>query len=240
MTTKTDDIKLPEPAFTLRWHGEDARYTASSPNIETTDCYTADQVRAVVEANQQSRMPSDEKLPNLFREALSWGRTYGRTVSAQQWDELRDDQVTQLLSRYGSSQPTIPASAAQAQHCPTDVCEAAKDDGVLCADDECDRENGVRPAAAQAQPQCQTCGGTGVIGGPSYSDPGEGGERCQDCQDHKDAQRWRAYRAEWFSIATLRSDDPVRCALRAMLFANDLQTLDDAADQLVAARAAME
>lgn len=27
------------------------------------------------------------------------------------------------------------------------VCQAAKDDGVCCADDECDRENGVRPAA---------------------------------------------------------------------------------------------
>lgn len=28
------------------------------------------------------------------------------------------------------------------------VCQAAKDDGVICADDECDRDNGVRPAPA--------------------------------------------------------------------------------------------
>ncbi|WP_322997156.1 hypothetical protein [Castellaniella sp.] len=43
--------------------------------------------------------------------------------------------------------------AAQAQHCPTDVCEAFQADGVLCANDECDRENGVRPVAAQASAQ---------------------------------------------------------------------------------------
>jgi len=28
---------------------------------------------------------------------------------------------------------------------------------------------------------CETCGGTGWIGGPSYYDPGEGGEPCPDC-----------------------------------------------------------
>ncbi|CAO3886250.1 hypothetical protein [Achromobacter mucicolens] len=34
------------------------------------------------------------------------------------------------------------------QACPTDVCQAGKADGVLCANDECDRANGVRPASA--------------------------------------------------------------------------------------------
>jgi hypothetical protein len=32
--------------------------------------------------------------------------------------------------------------------CPTDVCQAGKSDGVLCANDECDRANGVRPAGS--------------------------------------------------------------------------------------------
>lgn len=32
--------------------------------------------------------------------------------------------------------------------CPTDVCQAGKSDGVLCANDECDRASGVRPASA--------------------------------------------------------------------------------------------
>lgn len=34
--------------------------------------------------------------------------------------------------------------------------------------------------AASAEP-CKTCGGSGWIGGPSYYDPGEGGEPCSDC-----------------------------------------------------------
>lgn len=34
------------------------------------------------------------------------------------------------------------------QACPTDVCQAAKADGVLCANDECDRASGVRSASA--------------------------------------------------------------------------------------------
>lgn len=59
-------------------------------------------------------------------------------------------------------------------------------------------------------------------------------------QDRVDAQRWRAYRGEWFAIGTHRKDDPVRYALRAMAMAGDLQTLDAAADQLIAARAAKE
>lgn len=31
------------------------------------------------------------------------------------------------------------------------------------------------------QQKCQTCGGQGMIGGPSYSAPDEGGEPCPDC-----------------------------------------------------------
>lgn len=65
--------------------------------------------RAAVEADRQGRMPSDEKLPDLFRDALSWGRAWGRTISPLDWGELRDDQVTQLLSRYSSGQPAASA-----------------------------------------------------------------------------------------------------------------------------------
>ncbi|ANN66438.1 hypothetical protein [Bordetella bronchialis] len=38
--------------------------------------------------------------------------------------------------------------APAAQSCPTDVCQAAKRDGVLCANDECDIATGVRAPAA--------------------------------------------------------------------------------------------
>lgn len=33
---------------------------------------------------------------------------------------------------------------------------------------------------------CTTCNGHGMIGGPSYSDPGEGGVLCPDCNDRAD------------------------------------------------------
>ena len=47
---------------------------------------------------------------------------------------------------------------------------------------EPDREQ-VGEAQATAQAVCQTCNGNGVIGGPSYYAPDEGGERCPDCCD---------------------------------------------------------
>jgi hypothetical protein len=40
--------EMPEPAFKLRWHAQDARYTVSKPNIGDTDVYTADQMRAAL------------------------------------------------------------------------------------------------------------------------------------------------------------------------------------------------
>lgn len=40
--------------------------------------------------------------------------------------------------------------------CPTYVCLAAQSDGVLCADGECDRENGVRPVGAFVLPERDT------------------------------------------------------------------------------------
>lgn len=37
------------------------------------------------------------------------------------------------------------------------------------------------PPAATKVPQCATCNDNGMIGGPSYYEPGEGGEPCPDC-----------------------------------------------------------
>ncbi|WP_238877090.1 hypothetical protein [Achromobacter xylosoxidans] len=45
-----------------------------------------------------------------------------------------------------ASSPAVPKA------CPTDVCQAGKADGVLCANDECDRANGVRLASAPVAP----------------------------------------------------------------------------------------
>ncbi|WP_116521041.1 hypothetical protein [Achromobacter insuavis] len=63
--------------------------------------------------------------------------------------------VLDLLSAAASGQDfahlingVLPCCAPVADEraaCPTDVCQAGKTDGVLCANEECDRTNGVRP-----------------------------------------------------------------------------------------------
>ena len=41
------------------------------------------------------------------------------------------------------------------EHCGTHECKAAQSDGVLCANGECDRENGVRPDGVTTRhPRC--------------------------------------------------------------------------------------
>ncbi len=57
------EIKLPEPAFRLTWSGYAAEYKVNRPNIGDTDCYTADQMRAAIEADRASRSPpTDEQV----------------------------------------------------------------------------------------------------------------------------------------------------------------------------------
>ena len=41
----------------------------------------------------------DAILPELFREALAWGMTYGPEIPAQQWDQMRESMVNQYVSR---------------------------------------------------------------------------------------------------------------------------------------------
>ena len=38
--------------------------------------------------------------------------------------------------------------------------------------------------------KCGTCNGHGMIGGPSFQDPGEGGEPCPDCNDDYCVMSW--------------------------------------------------
>lgn len=54
------------------------------------------------------------------------------------------------------------------QACPTDVCQAAQADGVLCANDECDRASGVRSASAPVPVrlpprESENCGSSSAI-----------------------------------------------------------------------------
>lgn len=54
MTNK--HIELPAPSFRLTWKGDKAAYYVDKPNIDSTDCYTPDDVRAAIAAHEQARV----------------------------------------------------------------------------------------------------------------------------------------------------------------------------------------
>ncbi|MGT2429291.1 hypothetical protein ACU4HD_12190 [Cupriavidus basilensis] len=61
---------------------------------------------------------------------------------------------------------------------------------------------------ATEQPKCRTCNGHGMIGGPSYYQPDEGGAPCPDCsdapsEDKRDAARYRWLRERHWNESTL-------------------------------------
>lgn len=95
--------------------------------------------RAAIELNRQGRgEPVD-----IQAEFNSWwssprsplGCEYEESIAKLAWHHA-----------WKRSAEAIAPQPAEPAHCPTDVCQAAKSDGILCANDECDRANGVRPA----------------------------------------------------------------------------------------------
>lgn len=70
----------------------------------------------------------------FIQDWMNSGKLTGKYLGMHRADVMRD------LIEKGA--PVAPPA------CPTDVCQAGKADGVLCANDECDRASGVRPASA--------------------------------------------------------------------------------------------
>ena len=61
-------------------------------------------------------------------------------------DSCADMDVAYMIRGHLKGDASAPAD--EPPGCPTYVCRAAQADGVLCANDECDRASGVRPASA--------------------------------------------------------------------------------------------
>lgn len=110
------------------------------------------------------------------------------SIVDQDWCACDPERVEALKKSGMRVRPLYAAPQASAA-CPTDVCRAGQQDGVLCANDECDRANGVRPAPQPAQ-TCATCGGTGMVddgwitgsGGVEYEcGPVKCVKDCPDC-----------------------------------------------------------
>ena len=103
--------------------------------------FTADQMRAAM-ASAPVGIPAGWRLvpitPTPEMESAGCDVPFGQ------------DDAPAPATVYAAMIDAAPAASAPvvSQRCPTDVCQAAKADGVLCADDECDRSNGVRPASA--------------------------------------------------------------------------------------------
>jgi len=68
-------------------------------------------------------------------------------------DSCADMDVAYMIRGHLKGDASAPAD--EPPGCPTYVCRAAQADGVLCANDECDRANGVRPASAPVAGEAQ-------------------------------------------------------------------------------------
>ena len=62
---------LPEPSFRLRWSGAQGRYTVSTPDIDSQDCYSAEAVRAyAAEAVRVALAAAAKECERMRRETL--------------------------------------------------------------------------------------------------------------------------------------------------------------------------
>lgn len=123
---------------------------------DATDVYTAEQMQAFGRAAQASApVTGMQPLEPEFAKVLS-DNFESLMVRAPVADESPIRRALVAASNYidtlGGDSKTYRAALESApvvpQACPTDVCQAAKADGVLCANDECDRSSSVRPASA--------------------------------------------------------------------------------------------
>ncbi|MFY1954931.1 dATP/dGTP pyrophosphohydrolase domain-containing protein [Achromobacter xylosoxidans] len=104
-------------------------------------------LEARIEAELADAMRSQDESP--LREALS--------EIASAWSARtrlpEEDGIQALKDIARAALASAPADERTA--CATDVCQAGRADGVLCANDECDLANGVRPASAPVAGEAQ-------------------------------------------------------------------------------------
>ncbi|ALS64916.1 hypothetical protein [Pandoraea apista] len=121
------------------------------------------------------------------------------------------DAQQSFLGKWSDTIKQMPMGAADAQQaCSPFKCDAAQRDGVLCADDECDRANGVRPADAQqvvAQPAHEQAARFAIDGAISY---GMQGVHMPPDRDHWLTEYWEIGRklAALSSPAKAGGDEP--------------------------------
>ncbi len=71
-----------------------------------------DLARKELRAALEDALKPGEQLPALFREALSWGMTFGPMIPTHQWDEMRDGKVEQLVQRAAPPAQTPPPATS--------------------------------------------------------------------------------------------------------------------------------
>lgn len=72
------------------------------------------------------------------------------TAIAEKYDVTRNgdhymEPYTEWVWEAWQARAALASAPVAPQACPTDVCQAGQQDGVLCANNDCDRANGVRP-----------------------------------------------------------------------------------------------
>jgi DNA-binding phage protein len=105
MRMEADAPELPEPAFRLKWKG--GAYYVSEPNIGDTDCYTADQMRAIA----TDRDSWQKQASQFLDDALEFARQMDEAV--KECEALREfadeaDVTTQMVIRTFSDRANPP------------------------------------------------------------------------------------------------------------------------------------
>ncbi|MHA3905192.1 hypothetical protein ACTPOE_16930 [Castellaniella sp. WN] len=181
MTTKTNITLPPLPGALVDVETEARAYARAAVEADRKD-HVCDATKMV---------PSDEEIVALSRQMLATARTDNMIAFARA-----------LLARYG--RPAAPVAQEPVGEVftmePLDGSGDVRSHALLSKSLPAGTKLYAAQIAAQAQPsaqdqKCQTCGGRGWVGGPSYYAPDEGGEPCPDCaQDREDAERYRFIR----------------------------------------------
>lgn len=128
-TSNTFDVHLPNKSPVVHWMGFDG----------------ADMSRKQKAANARYIAAAGPRTVLALLDALA-SAPVSRLPDVEPEPRTAEDYAVPPITGSADSAPVAGERAA----CPTDVCQAGKADGVLCASDECDRASGVRSASAPA------------------------------------------------------------------------------------------
>lgn len=140
---------------------------------------------------------NDEQIREIFM-------AHGFTIKEGQTD-LKPYVYAAARALLSASKPAEPLEVARAEARVDAVLNWCCDTPAYCSSvRRCTAKDAAPLADAQTK-KCQTCNGHGMIGGPSYREPDEGGEPCPDCNAQTKGDERAAFEA-WCKAEFIETD----------------------------------